>query len=490
MKKTLLIIFSSLWMVMMLYAQENQEEKYYSGLLLNDSAYALIPEKPILLTRSYNTLPKSHLLKQYCPAIGSQGNHGTCTGWAAAYAARTITEAVINQWKTPVKTTAEAFSPLFVYSLIRGENSANCQRGIYLDAAFEILKKRGVVKYDDFNYYCSASVTISNELHTKARAYTIDNYFALFSLSDSYAKKINTTKKSIAENRPVVISMANFISFQKNNEEVWSGITDTQDGYHAMCVVAYDDNKYGGAFLLMNSWGTRWGSGGFKWVRYTDYSQHVNYAMEMYVREKRVPTAPQPPRPQPVPTATTPSSSQPEFVNLAGEVHFVLSTGQKMRSHLRFINNIPYYTLAGSYVSGTRYRLYVSNNEPAYVYVIGSDLANSVSKVFPPNDLISAALVYKSNDIAIPDEKWYIEMDNTIGKDYACILYSRDELPIDDIVKEVSAESGSFFEKVYKALRDKTVPVKDIKYDSSSIKFRVKNTSKIVVPIIVEIDHH
>jgi len=464
-------------MVMMLQAQQ---QRYFTGSLLNDSAYAQLPQKPVLLTRSYDVLPNSHSLRQYCPVTRNQGTYGTCTGWATTYAARTISEAITNNWLDPARITKEAFSPLFVYSLVKGEKDLGCQAGIYLGAALETLKRTGTVKYHDFNYNCTSSMSIPGELQLKARFYTIDNYFALFSDMDSYSKKINTTKKSIAEDRPVVISMEIFNSFQKNNEEVWSGIKDVSGGHHAMCVVAYDDTKYGGAFLLMNSWGKQWGMDGFKWVKYTDYSQYTNYAMEMYVRKKND---------SPQPRIVTPVSTLPELVDLVGELQFVLSTGQKMRPNLRVINNIPYYILKGSYISGTRYRLYISNNEPAYVYVIGSDLKNSVSKVFPPNDHISAALVYKSNEIAIPDEKWYIEMDNTKGKDYVCVLYSRDELPIDDIVRRIKTESGSFFDKVYKALADKIVPVRTIKYDASAIKFNAKNTNKIVIPVIVEINH-
>ena len=43
----------------------------------------------------------------------------------------------------------------------------------------------------------------------------------------------------------------------------WSGIHNTKPGGHAMVVVGYDDDKYGGAFEILNSWGTYWGNKGF-----------------------------------------------------------------------------------------------------------------------------------------------------------------------------------------------------------------------------------
>ena len=37
-----------------------------------------------------------------------------------------------------------------------------------------------------------------------------------------------------------------------------------------MCIIAYDDNKAGGSFLVQNSWGTDWGLDGRVWIKYGD----------------------------------------------------------------------------------------------------------------------------------------------------------------------------------------------------------------------------
>ena len=236
-----------------------------------------------------------------------------------------------------------------------------------------------------------------------------------------------------------------------------------------MCVVGYDDDINGGSFLIMNSWGSTWGSGGFTWVKYSDYAQFVRYAIEMYVK-KSIPV------------------EQKKRYNLAGNMYLKLSTGEKMIPYLNNSTSIPYYKISGEYMSGTRYRVYISNNEPAYVYVIGSDLNNNVSKVFPPTNGISPALVYKSNNIAIPDEKWYIEMDNTVGKDYLCVLFSAVELPIDDIVAKIKGASGSFMEKLKYALGDRLVSASETSYGNGEIRFSAKSNAT-VVPLIAEVVH-
>jgi hypothetical protein len=42
-----------------------------------------------------------------------------------------------------------------------------------------------------------------------------------------------------------------------------------------MCVVGYDDARYGGAFEVQNSWGTKWGNAGYIWIPYTVFTDFV-----------------------------------------------------------------------------------------------------------------------------------------------------------------------------------------------------------------------
>lgn len=48
-----------------------------------------------------------------------------------------------------------------------------------------------------------------------------------------------------------------------------------------MTVVAYDDRRE--AFLLMNSWGEKWGLGGFMWVKYAVFAEYCKYAFILQV---------------------------------------------------------------------------------------------------------------------------------------------------------------------------------------------------------------
>ena len=467
MTKRSFIIFNFLLVSALANAQD-----YAMGLLLNDSLAAQMPKKATLLTRGYEGLPSSYSLQKYCPTPINQGSYSTCVAWSSAYAARTMAEAIAYGWTERAQIDKEAFSPWFLYGKIKYGHDYDCDYGTHVEYAVKYMKEHGVVKKSDYFVECAS--LIPPELDFKASKYKITSYTVLYH-NTTYGSMpasnldLNKVKMAISNNHPVVISAYCYKSLSSAGDK-WNGVHDVFRGNHAMCVVAYDDNKYGGAFLIQNSWGTDWGTGGFSWFTYNDFASIVYDAMEIYVKPKNFVVDPNHP---------TKANS------LSGSLKLQLSTGEEMRGTLG-TNGV--YKISGEYISGTRYRIYISNNEPAYVYVIGSDLQNNVSKVFPPNDRISPALTYKSNNIAIPDENWFVQMDNTVGKDYVCVLYSAQELDINTIINKIRSGYGSFPEKVSAALSGKIVPASDVRFSQNSLSFSA-STNKSVVALIAEVVH-
>lgn len=455
-------------------AEARSDAEFMTGLLPDDGTYNTLPEKAELITRDYTSLPSSHSLKSFAPVVRSQSQFGTCTGWATVYAGRTIAEAVSRGWIDKDRITAEAFSPIYIYAQIKHADDPNCRHGSHIFNALAVLKNQGVVKMSDFEELCASADEIPYTLKQKAGLYKIDDYFTLFKLgSITPDTKVRKVKKALAEDCPVVIAMWLPKSFHQAGGD-WSGIdvNPNDHGYHAMCVVGYDDNHSGGgAFEIMNSWGQNWGNGGFTWVKYDDFGKFVDQAYEIYVKKGR----------------ENHIDNQATVNTFAGSIDLKLSTGETMKASYNAARGT--YRLSESYISGTRYRAYISNNEPAYVYVIGSDLNNNVSIVFPSEPTISPALTYKGSSIAIPDERFYIEMDNTKGTDYMCVLYCSEPLDIDSVKQAIKSTPGTIQQKVKVALGDKCVSPNNISFDSSRISFNASSPGATVVPLIVEIDH-
>ena len=440
-----------------------------TGLIVDDDIENKIPKKTRLLTRSYTTLPKSWSLRQYCPVADDQGIYQTCVGWATAYAARTICEAVKNGWKNTDKNTAESFSPLFVYGNIKHAGTQECNMGTTLDSAMKLLKNTGVVKKKSFDVMCVDFV--STGLNDEAKKYKIDDYFLLFGPNHTYEDAVSKTKKAISENCPVVISFQTFNSFKHKGFDCWNGDASGEYGYHAMCVVGYDDSMYGGAFQLMNSWSKDWGTDGFAWIRYNDYHKYVHDATELYLN--------------PATTEKTTTVSKNKF---GGSVSLRLSTGETLGAKLATSGGIKCYRVTESLVSGTRYRIYLGNQQPGYVYVFSSDQQNNVAINFPTDSLTTAALTYSSNDIALPGETSWLELDDTRGTDYLCILYSKYSVDVSSLLNYLKTAKGSFYQKVKSGFKKYLCPQGDIKYGSGNISFSATST-KAIVPVFIEFKH-
>lgn len=440
-------------------------------------------QKAKLLTRDYTSVPQAYSLKQYCPTPKSQEQYGTCTSWATSYAARTICEAISNGWTNTNEITAEAFSPIFVYKNIE-DNATDCQHGTSIAKALSLLKTKGAPKFKSFSVLCADFVPPI--LFDEAQNYKIDDYTKLFDRDYDWVThqwidntpasvKMSTIKKAISQDHPVVIAMNCYSSFSVYGKDLWSGEQDNLrgEGGHAMCVIGYDDDKYGGAFEIMNSWGTYWGHEGFIWVRYDDFCKNTKYAFDVYLKKKEIP--------KPVP--------MPKKYCFSGEMYISEKDGGG-RTPLSLIEDkgIMHYKVLDSFQSGKKFRLYVSNNEPAWVYIIASDLKNNVNKLFPYAENISANLNYTSNNIAIPDETHEFEFDSTEGTDYFCVLYSQKEMNIDQIVEKIKNASGSFYDKVRNAIEDDVAPIEDIRYIQNNLGFSAKS-DKTIVPLIVEVPH-
>ncbi len=455
-------------------------QNFSRGLEYEEEAYASVPKKA-KLTRELEEVPAAASIKKYAPFPGDQGQYGTCTAWSTAYCGRTIVEAINKGWATREISTSNAYSPAFLFRLLRPDDP-DCSGGAGLLSAMQSLKVKGNVSYKEVSDKCIAAISASQL--TLAANNKIKDYMRLFDSRSSNKVKIQAVKKSIAEKKPVVIGMVAPPSFNKA-KDVWIPVEEPNQalyGAHAMCVVGYDDEKSGGAFEIQNSWGTAWGNQGYIWIKYETFASFINYAYEFI----DLPEA------------------KPETADLSGEIKLLLATNQQMPVKLLVSERglivvssetrsgqppFTMYKSAEAYTSGTRFRIYISNNQPAYVYAISSDLSNEVTKIFPYEEGTSAALTYKRNDVAIPDEQHFIEFDDKPGKDFLCVLYSKEALDINAIIKNISARQGSFDDRVFNVIGSNMVDPKNIVFSKNKIAFEGFSRGKNIVAMLVEMEH-
>jgi len=248
-----------------------------TGYLMDDVTYQSIPIDATMTRNLYASLPSSVLLRKYCPTPGDQGNYGTCAAWSAAYAARTILWAKRNGLSGSA-INAHTFSPGFSYRLVKKSGDNICAQGVdpyEFKELLRLMKEVGAVTQPDMQDGCPGS--ISQALMSRATTYRINDFARLYNEYDNASVKIETVKLALANNSPVVIGMSLPPSFGKA-KDVWEPAYPNEMPVtgHAMCVVGYDNNMAGGAFQIMNSWGTtKWGNGGFTWIPYKYFAQYV-----------------------------------------------------------------------------------------------------------------------------------------------------------------------------------------------------------------------
>lgn len=204
------------------------------------------------------TLPSAIDLSAGFPVPGNQGQQNSCVGWATAYALKSYQEQAENQWS--LNTIDHLFSPSFIYNQInRGKDV-----GSLPSEALDLIVNSGAATlntmgYSDADYLSQPSAAaISEAANYKGKSWNVP-------------RSINDMKAALANSLPVVIGIDIFASFNQvsGQDAVYNSASGQPLGGHAVTVVGYDDNKYGGAFKVINSYGQSWGDNGYFWLPYS-----------------------------------------------------------------------------------------------------------------------------------------------------------------------------------------------------------------------------
>lgn len=440
-----------------------------TGLAFDAEKAAKVPEKaPLTRGLFVAKISPRASLKQYCPVPGNQGEYGMCTAWSTNYGALTILVAQASNRTDPRANAEGAFSPAFSYSMIKQSSDVDCSQGSTFEDALGRMTDVGAVPFKLTPQLCGAA--FGPEVRAEASKYRIQDFARIFSDRDPGSVKIEKTKAAISEGKPVPFGMLTPQSFLEAwGEEVWTPAESGPEaavGGHAMCVIGYDDQKYGGAFEILNSWGDEWGDDGYIWVKYTDYGRFAHSGYEIIAGQLK---------PQPV-----------ETVDMKGAIRYVQANGQVMLPSRMGAG----YQLQGQYKAGSRFRIYVTNFEPAFVYAIGADERGGLFQLFPYDETVSPALTYARSDVALPGDEAFIELDENPGKEHLVVLYSKTPLNLEQVQGTMRSTQGTLEQKVRAALGTQLVLPENIQWQAGQdISFSAKSKGKAVLAVYVSLDH-
>jgi hypothetical protein len=239
-----------------------------------------------------NFLPPRVDLSRFFPSPGSQGRQGSCVGWAVGYAARSYYAQSVE--RRPSGNAAHIPSPAYIYNAIK-DPLKSCDSGSRIADALDLLKS-GAISLERVPYDASLCTPPSRQLRATATDFRIGSWLTV------NPDRLDQIKAELAQRNPVVFGMMTRPTFHKlRGATIYRSSSEQPNGSHAMVVVGYDDTRQ--AFRVINSWGGRWGEGGFGWVGYDAFVSDVHSAYVMRVAPP--PVVPSPPAPTPAPAPLT-----------------------------------------------------------------------------------------------------------------------------------------------------------------------------------------
>ena len=540
-------VFLTTLLIGLLGYQALQAQDRAMGANFDMATIAKTPRKVQLSFQSFRGMPEQASLEAYCPTPGNQGNHGTCVAFANGYGIATILYAKAHDITDKSIIDKYVFSPSFLYELIKDPSDGDCQMGSDPVKALLTLIDTGNALNRTVPYYCGAS--ISDQARNEAANYKISDASILFAPGE-YAKTagemIDLTKKALLEGSPISGGFHLPESFFSIKSAIWTSDPteankDWKHNGHAMAVVGFDDNVAGGAFRILNSWGTAWADHGYVWMNYNDYTKYCILALQVFgnpytpdpVENVKPQPKPEPkpvpqPEPTPVPQPVPQPKPQPEpkpqpvpanVMSLSGSVEFKLNTGEDMPVNKISSRNLMVeedvaakedlvaYTMMNSYSSGDKFRFYMTVDNEAYIYAFATDLTGKINRILPFDDLTSTH-VGSNSIVAFPSDTKIIKLDENKGTDYLLILYSKEPLNMNQMLADMNNAKGGLSSKISAALGDKLIAKDKIKYSPSNVGFQVnvkygtrnltveednQSTEYVtgsVVPLMVEIKHN
>ncbi len=223
------------------------------------------------------------------PPVGHQGDTETCVAWATSYYYKTYQEWLEHGWalQNGDPNYDHIFSPSFVYNQITGDPPLNpgdpgCDDGAKIGDALELIVTSGdvpmsVFPWDPYNCVIQPDATQKSD----ALEYRGIGYGAFFIKTGppedpELNNNLTPLKQWLADDDPFLIGFPVYDEFYSAGPYAYAcnvPIGPPADptsfhGLHAVAVVGYDDYFGGGAFKIVNSWGTSWGCDGYAWLSY------------------------------------------------------------------------------------------------------------------------------------------------------------------------------------------------------------------------------
>ena len=199
-------------------------------------------------------LPSSVDLAPHFPVPGSQGNQGSCVGWATTYALKTYHEKRKRNWDLGAPPQSggngeHVFSPAWTYNQINGGRD----RGAHIPHALELLISKGAAPWSAMPYNVK-----DYRSQPSAEARRIAAQYRAKGYEQVPIHNVDALKAELARGNPMAIGVYTGPDRRAccRNGDIFDHFTTGKYAGHAMVLVGYDDRKvsplgHRGALKLM-----------------------------------------------------------------------------------------------------------------------------------------------------------------------------------------------------------------------------------------------
>lgn len=230
------------------------------------------------------SLPVSVDLRAWCTEIEDQRDLGSCTAHAGV--------GLVEFYEKKAFGIYTDASRLFLYKVTRNLLGWTGDTGAYLSTTMAALTLFGVPPEKYWPYTTSTPGPVAPPTpnfdmeppafcYAYAQNYQSIDYFRLDPPGLSPADLLQRIKTFLAGNMPSMFGFTVYSSYQysgSNGHFPFPCPNEKAVAGHAVVAVGYDDAKKiknpicgaetTGAFLIRNSWGTKWGDKGYGWLPY------------------------------------------------------------------------------------------------------------------------------------------------------------------------------------------------------------------------------
>jgi hypothetical protein len=294
-----------------------------------------------------------------------------------------------------------------------------------------------------------------------------------------------------------VIGVSDFERIETNlGSDTWiPEIIDFSSDGHAMSIVSYDDNKNGGSFELMNSWGNDWGKSGYCWVRYADLEKLIRRAYAL--------------------TSMNGNNKKSEFYNFKLNIKligdnsrsFLFESEPKDSSRVIYqdefylgpIDNSNFNFIHPKEIN--KYQIALNSESDVYYYLLSKSSKSNINLDFPLNSLDNNFLGNQNSGIVLPKEaRNYFNIENLESGLFEdpqfLLLFSKTKIDMETVVKSYKNKKYENLNSFVKDVFQDNIVLSDLKFkenndlfsdENNSMDFTLSNDINYILPIIINL---